>query len=197
MSVVDYRKCFSGMRGGAFRGVNILSSPVKPRIDIGVSEDNLFNINEIIDKIDKFNHSSLALLGHRDATKARLINYIAYESKRSVCFVRCDEFINHYIGETEKNISALFARAESEAWIFYLHRADVLFGNNLDEDTDANTPVSHSANERAITENNEFSAEPNYLLGRFAKYPCAVLLSLGSEAVLQQVKHRVDHVILT
>jgi SpoVK/Ycf46/Vps4 family AAA+-type ATPase len=197
VSFVDYRKYFSEMRGGAFRGIKILSAPVKPKIDIRLSEDNQRDINEIVDKTDKLIHSSLALFGQKDGRKARLINHIAYETKRSLCFISCDEFVGHYIGETEKNISALFARAESEAWIFYLHNADVLFANSLGEDSDDTASKNKPTSERALKANKEFSVDRHYLLGRIAQYPSAVVLSLSSEAVLKQVKHRADYLILT
>lgn len=54
---------------------------------------------------------------------------------------------SQYIGETEKNLSTLFQRAEREDWVLFFDEADALFGKRTDvkdgHDRYANKEVSH------------------------------------------------------
>ncbi len=40
--------------------------------------------------------------------------------------------VSKYIGETEKNLSALFDKAEYKEWILFFDAADALFGKRTD-----------------------------------------------------------------
>ncbi len=55
--------------------------------------------------------------------------------------------ISKYIGETEKNLSSLFAKAESKDWILFFDEADALFGKRTEvrdaHDKYANQEVSY------------------------------------------------------
>jgi hypothetical protein len=55
--------------------------------------------------------------------------------------------VSKYIGETEKNLELLFARAEDKGWILFFDEADALFGKRMDvgdaHDKYANQEVSY------------------------------------------------------
>ncbi|MCB0555176.1 MAG: ATP-binding protein, partial [Phaeodactylibacter sp.] len=55
--------------------------------------------------------------------------------------------VSKYIGETEKNLSNLFAKAENKDWILFFDEADALFGKRTDvkdaHDRYANQEVSY------------------------------------------------------
>ena len=46
--------------------------------------------------------------------------------------VDLDAVVSKYIGETEKNLSALFDEAERSGWILFFDEADALFGKRTD-----------------------------------------------------------------
>jgi len=69
-------------------------------------------------------------------------------------YTKCDVFridlslvVSKYIGETEKNLSKLFDRAENEDWILFFDEADALFGKRTGvrdaHDKYANQEVSY------------------------------------------------------
>jgi SpoVK/Ycf46/Vps4 family AAA+-type ATPase len=72
-----------------------------------------------------------------------------------------------YIGETEKNLSQLLARAEQAEVILFFDEADSLFGKRTD-----------------ITQSNDrfANAQTNYLLQRIENYDGIVLLTSNSQA---------------
>ena len=55
--------------------------------------------------------------------------------------------VSKYIGETEKNLSTLFEKAENKEWILFFDEADALFGKRTDirdaHDRYANQEVSY------------------------------------------------------
>lgn len=66
---------------------------------------------------------------------------------RQVFSVDLSRVISKYIGETEKNIDMLFARAEDKKWLLFFDEADALFGKRTDvkdsHDKYANQEVSY------------------------------------------------------
>lgn len=40
--------------------------------------------------------------------------------------------VSKYIGETEKNLSRLFDKAEDKSWVLFFDEADALFGKRTD-----------------------------------------------------------------
>jgi SpoVK/Ycf46/Vps4 family AAA+-type ATPase len=87
--------------------------------------------------------------------------------------------LTQYIGETEKNLSELFQRAEHEDWILFFDEADALFGKRTEvkdsHDRYANVEVSH-------------------LLRRMEKYQGLVILSTNQttnidRSVLKKMSH--------
>jgi SpoVK/Ycf46/Vps4 family AAA+-type ATPase len=86
-----------------------------------------------------------------------------------------------YIGETEKNLSQLLARAEQAEVILFFDEADSLFGKRTD--------ISDS--------NDRFAnAQTNYLLQRIENYDGIVLLTSNSQARFDSAfARRLDYVI--
>lgn len=69
------------------------------------------------------------------------------ELKRDVYKIDLSMVVSKYIGETEKNLELLFARAEDKEWILFFDEADALFGKRTNvreaHDKYANQEVSY------------------------------------------------------
>jgi SpoVK/Ycf46/Vps4 family AAA+-type ATPase len=89
--------------------------------------------------------------------------------------------ISKYIGETEKNLERLFARAEDKEWILFFDEADALFGKRTD--------VRDSHDKYA-------SQEVSYLLQRIEDYNGLVILAVNSKHNLDEGFLRRFHTIL-
>ena len=72
---------------------------------------------------------------------------IAKEMKKQVYKIDLSMVVSKYIGETEKNLEILFARAEDKEWILFFDEADALFGKRTNvrdaHDKYANQEVSY------------------------------------------------------
>ncbi|MCB9741706.1 MAG: ATP-binding protein [Alphaproteobacteria bacterium] len=75
--------------------------------------------------------------------------------------------VSKYIGETEKNLAELLARAEAAEVVLFFDEADTLFGKRTD--------VRHSTDRFA-------NAQTNYLLQRIEAYDGVVVLASNSRA---------------
>ena len=75
--------------------------------------------------------------------------------------------VSKYIGETEKNLAALFNKAEKANWILFFDEADALFGKRT---------LTSSANDRYANQ------EVSYLLQRIEDYPGVVILATNLKA---------------
>ena len=66
---------------------------------------------------------------------------------RDVYRIDLSQMVSKYIGETEKNLSRVFDRAENKEWILFFDEADALFGNRTStkdaHDRYANQQVSY------------------------------------------------------
>lgn len=100
---------------------------------------------------------SAALLGQR--------------AKRPVYRIDLSQFSAAYIGETEKNLADLFARAERNNWILFFDEADALFGKR--------TTVKGSNGRQA-------GQEITYLLQGIESYDGVVILSTNMEDGIDQ-----------
>lgn len=87
---------------------------------------------------------------------------LAREFNKEIYRVDLSSVVSKYIGETEKNLAAVFKKAESKDAILYFDEADALFGKRTDvkdaHDRYANIDVS-------------------YLLQRIEEYPGIVILA--------------------
>lgn len=83
-------------------------------------------------------------------------------TRRDVYKVDLSMVVSKFIGETEKNLANLFARAESKNWILFFDEADALFGKR----TNVRDAHDKYANQ-----------EVSYLLQRVENYDGLVILS--------------------
>lgn len=79
--------------------------------------------------------------------------------------------VSKYIGETEKNLSKIFDRAQKKNWILFFDEADALFGKR--------TNISNSHDKYA-------NQEVSYLLQRVEDYPGVVILATNLKANIDE-----------
>jgi hypothetical protein len=107
-----------------------------------------------------------------DAQKKRShVQWIAKELNKEVYRIDLSIIVSKYIGETEKNLNAVFAKAENKNWILFFDEADALFGKR--------TGVSDSHDKYA-------NQEISYLLQRLEKYDGLVILASDEKKSTEQ-----------
>jgi len=87
---------------------------------------------------------------------------LAHESELPLYRVALSKVISSYIGETEKNLDALFKQADRQDWILFFDEADALFGKRS-EVKDAHDRYANQ--------------EVSYLLQRLETHPGLAILS--------------------
>jgi ATPase family protein associated with various cellular activities (AAA) len=126
-----------------------------------INEELQSQINEIINWL-KYNDHLLNIWGMGDRLKKgyRALFYgppgtgktltaalLGNEMRKDVYRVDLSMVVSKYIGETEKNLELLFARAEDKGWILFFDEADALFGKRTSvrdaNDKYANQEVSY------------------------------------------------------
>lgn len=95
---------------------------------------------------------------------------IGKQYKKDVFRIDLSMIVSKYIGETEKNLAALFDRAEGKDWILFFDEADALFGKR--------TGISDSKDKWA-------NLEMSYLLQRMEEYEGLCILATN-------LKHNLD-----
>ena len=66
--------------------------------------------------------------GPHGSGKKSFTAHIAGELNKDAYTIDVSMIVSKYIGETEKNLELLFARAEDKGWILFFDEADALFG---------------------------------------------------------------------
>lgn len=94
--------------------------------------------------------------------KTLAASLLGKKASKPVYRVDLASVVSKYIGETEKNLSGLFARAEDKDWILFFDEADALFGKR----TNVKEAKDRFANQ-----------EVSYLLQRVERYPGLVILA--------------------
>lgn len=79
--------------------------------------------------------------------------------------------VSKYIGETEKNLAAVFDQAQARQWILFFDEADALFGKRTQ---------TSSSNDRYANQ------EVSYLLQRIEDFPGVVLLATNLKANIDE-----------
>ena len=97
---------------------------------------------------DRLVHGYRALFyGPPGTGKTFTAGLIAKEMKKDLYKIDLSMVVSKYIGETEKNLELLFARAEDKGWILFFDEADALFGKRTNvrdaHDKYANQEVSY------------------------------------------------------
>ena len=88
------------------------------------------------------------------------------ESGLEVYSIRLPEIVSKYIGETEKNLDQVFARARDQRWILFFDEADALFGKRT---------------ETASDQDRYANSELDYLLQRIEKHNGLAILSSNAK----------------
>jgi SpoVK/Ycf46/Vps4 family AAA+-type ATPase len=106
----------------------------------------------------------LLFSGVSGTAKTIAANLLGRKSGFEVYRVDLSQVVSKDIGETEKNLDAIFKRAEGKNWILFFDEADALFGKR----TDVKDAHDRYAN-----------IEVSYLLQRMEEYDGAVILSVS------------------
>lgn len=113
----------------------------------------------------------------------RLAQALASELKAPLYKIELSQLVGKYIGETEKNLGALFSDGEKQGAILFFDEADALFGKRSEvkdaHDRYANMEVSHllqqiaSYSGLAIITSNQKTIDPDVLrrLGNMIGFP--------------------------
>lgn len=99
--------------------------------------------------------------------KTLTASLLGKELKRKVYRVDISTIVSKYIGETEKNLSSLFAQAENKNWILFFDEADAIFGKR--------TGVKDAHDKYA-------NQEVSYLLQRIETYNGLVILATNQKS---------------
>ena len=100
--------------------------------------------------------------GPSGAGKTLTATLLGRQFDKDVYRIDLSQVVSKYIGETEKNLEAVFKRAESKNWILFFDEADALFGKR--------TNVQSSHDKYA-------NQEVSYLLQRVEDYPGLIILA--------------------
>lgn len=84
-------------------------------------------IPDLVAKRSRASYSCL-LVGPPGTGKKMTAAVIGNELGREVYRIDLSMVVSKYIGETEKNLSKIFAKAEDKNWILFFDEADALFG---------------------------------------------------------------------
>jgi SpoVK/Ycf46/Vps4 family AAA+-type ATPase len=172
MSYSDYSKYFVEHHNGPFHGVAFFTRPTKPLRDANLSDAKQQDLKDIMMASERGQNKILTLHNKSNVQRALLLNSAAYHLARPVCYVSCPSFVEHYIGETEKNVSSLLARGETKKWILFFDEADALFG-------------VYSTEEKGNKEILDLRLA--YLIKTLSSYPGLVVLSLYTRSCLKRL----------
>ena len=106
----------------------------------------------------------LLLVGLSSVQRRMAADTISSEAKRSVEMIDLSQVVSKYIGETEKNLDAVFTAASKGGWILFFDEADALFGKR--------TAIKDSHDRYA-------NMEISYLTGLVAKRGVTAIVALA------------------
>jgi len=101
--------------------------------------------------------------------------------QKDVYRIDLSQIISKYIGETEKNLSRLFDKAENKDWILFFDEADALFGKRVN--------VKEAKDKYA-------NQETSYLLQKIEDYPGLVILASNLKDNIDKAFFRRFHSII-
>ena len=72
--------------------------------------------------------NAVLFYGSKTSGKYIIATMLANQAGKELYKVDLSKIVSKYIGETEKNLSAIFQRAKAKEWILFFDEADALFG---------------------------------------------------------------------
>jgi SpoVK/Ycf46/Vps4 family AAA+-type ATPase len=84
----------------------------------------------------------LLVTGSNKTVGSNIGRWVAAKHQQDMYRIDLAALVNKYIGETEKNLELLFARAEQKNWILFFDEADALFGKRSNTETETNAGVT-------------------------------------------------------
>lgn len=91
--------------------------------------------------------NAVLFYGSKTSGKYIIATMLANQAGKELYKVDLSKIVSKYIGETEKNLSAIFQRAKDKEWILFFDEADALFGKRINvrdsHDRYANQEVSY------------------------------------------------------
>ena len=133
------------------------------------------HLEEIIKTAVKSTFVLALFSGPSGTGKTKAAQAIATKLKREVYKIDLSKLISKYIGETEKNLERVFAKAAAHNLILFFDEADALFGKR--------TKVKDSHDRFA-------NQEVSYLLQRIEEYKGLVILSITKKEALDKKIHK-------
>lgn len=79
-------------------------------------------------KTQPVKNNKILFIGAPGTGKKTFAFLIGQQSGKEVYRIDLSMIVSKYIGETEKNLELIFARAENRGWILFFDEADALFG---------------------------------------------------------------------
>lgn len=76
--------------------------------------------------------NSILFYGSKKSGKYTIATMLANQAGKELYKVDLSKLVSKYIGETEKNLSAIFKQAEDKGWILFFDEADALFGKRTE-----------------------------------------------------------------
>ena len=127
-------------------------------------------------KNDRPVNNHLAIFyGAAGTGKKQAASLLGQWTVKEVYRINLSMVVSKYIGETEKNLDLLFAKAENKNWILFFDEADALFGKR--------TNVKDAHDKYA-------NQEISYLLQKIESYKGLVILSGNNKALGDEALHR-------
>ena len=147
----------------------MLNQAIKEKVSKIASDIKLHTASsKTVSRIDLHNSKTWILFSGANSTDTTFsAEVLANAFDRPLFRVDLGMLVSKYIGETEKNVNALFAEAESENPILLLDEADSLFGKRTE------VKDSHDRHE---------NQEVSYLLQRLEEYQGVVILVTNLKA---------------
>lgn len=170
--------------------MNALETDISSWSDIQMSADTKIQVEEFQHQIQSAEQPSslesfsapqppkALFTGTSGTGKTMAASLLGKTTHHNVYQVDLSKVISKHIGETEKNIDALFKDAEENGWILFFDEADAIFGKR--------TIVKDAHDKYA-------NLESNYLMQKIDDYKGVVILSADDisdvdDAVIQKFK---------
>jgi SpoVK/Ycf46/Vps4 family AAA+-type ATPase len=107
------------------RSSSTLKSGMATRYDLAMlNVECRFEVPRIVQALQARGHGNLCFFGAPGTGKSALAEHIAAALGRPIIIRQASDLMSKYIGETEQNMAAMFAEAESEDAVLLLDEAD-------------------------------------------------------------------------